>query len=72
MPALVSSILSARDVPTSEAPVTTAQKQTYVDASTRVVAAVEGFDYAYRDGGRGAVPLVTGITLPVKGGELTT
>ena len=51
---------------------TTAQKQTYVDASTRVVAAVEGCDYAYRDGGSGTVPLVTGITLPVKGGELTT
>ena len=50
----------------------TAQKQTYVDASTRVVAAVEGFDYAYRDVGSGTVPLVTGITLPVNGGLLTT
>src|ERR1700742_3862460 len=58
MPALVSSILSARDVPTPEAPVTTAQKQTYAEASTKVVAAAEGFDYAYRDVGSGTEPLV--------------
>ena len=53
MPALVSSILSARDVPTPEAPVTTAQKQTYAEASTKVAAAAEGLDYAYRDVGSG-------------------
>jgi pimeloyl-ACP methyl ester carboxylesterase len=41
-----------------EAPVTTAQKQTYAEASTKVVAAAEGFDYAYRDVGSGSVPLV--------------
>jgi len=58
MPALVSSILSACDVPTPEAPVTTAQKQTYAEASTKVVAAAEGFDYAYRDVGSGTEPLV--------------
>jgi pimeloyl-ACP methyl ester carboxylesterase len=58
MPALVLSILSARDVPNPEAPVTTAQKQTYVDAPTKVVASTDGLDYAYRDVGTGTVPLV--------------
>jgi pimeloyl-ACP methyl ester carboxylesterase len=38
--------------------VTTAQTQTYADAPTKVVAAADGFDYAYRDVGSGAVPLV--------------
>jgi pimeloyl-ACP methyl ester carboxylesterase len=38
--------------------VTTAQKQTYADAPTRVVGAPNGFDYAYRDVGSGTVPLV--------------
>ena len=37
---------------------TTAQKQTYAEASTKVVAAAEGFDYAYRDVGSGTEPLV--------------
>lgn len=37
---------------------TTAQKQTYAEAKTNVVAAAEGFDYAYRDVGSGPVPLV--------------
>jgi len=38
--------------------VTTAQKQTYAEASTKVVAAADDVDYAYRDVGSGAVPLV--------------
>jgi pimeloyl-ACP methyl ester carboxylesterase len=58
MPALVSSILSARDEQIPEAPVTTAQKQTYAEASTKVVAATDGFDFAYRDVGSGLVPVV--------------
>jgi pimeloyl-ACP methyl ester carboxylesterase len=58
MPTLVSSILSARDVANPEAPVTTAQKQTYADAPTKVVATTDGLDYAYRDVGTGTVPLV--------------
>jgi len=58
MSALISSILSAHYVPNPEAPVTTAQKQTYAEASTKVVAAAQGFDYAYRDVGSGTVPLV--------------
>ena len=37
---------------------TTATKQTYADAPTKVVGAADGFDYAYRDVGNGAVPLV--------------
>ena len=37
---------------------TTAQKQTYADAPTKVVGAADGFDYAYRDVGSGTVPLV--------------
>ena len=37
---------------------TTAQKQTYVDAPTKVVGAADGFDYAYRDVGSGTMPLV--------------
>ena len=37
---------------------TTVQKQTYADAPTKVVAAADGFDYAYRDVGSGTVPLV--------------
>jgi pimeloyl-ACP methyl ester carboxylesterase len=37
---------------------TTAQKQTYADAATKVVGAANGFDYAYRDVGSGTVPLV--------------
>ena len=37
---------------------TTAQKQTYAVAPTQVVAAADGVDYAYRDVGSGAVPLV--------------
>ena len=37
---------------------TTAQKQAYADAPTKVVAAANGFGYAYRDIGSGAVPLV--------------
>jgi pimeloyl-ACP methyl ester carboxylesterase len=35
--------------------VTTAQKQTYADAPTKVVAAADGFDYTYRDVGSGMV-----------------
>jgi pimeloyl-ACP methyl ester carboxylesterase len=46
------------NVPTSEAPVTTATKQTYADAPTKVVGAADGFDYAYRDVGTGTLPLV--------------
>jgi pimeloyl-ACP methyl ester carboxylesterase len=38
--------------------VTTAQKQTYANATTRVVVTADGFDYAYRDVGTGTVPLV--------------
>jgi pimeloyl-ACP methyl ester carboxylesterase len=38
--------------------VTTAQKQTYADAPTKVVGAADGFDYACRDVGTGTVPLV--------------
>jgi pimeloyl-ACP methyl ester carboxylesterase len=38
--------------------VTTAQKQTYTDAPTKHVGATNGFDYAYRDVGSSAVPLV--------------
>jgi pimeloyl-ACP methyl ester carboxylesterase len=38
--------------------VTTAQKQTYADAPTKVVGAADGFDYAYREVGSGTVPLV--------------
>jgi pimeloyl-ACP methyl ester carboxylesterase len=37
---------------------TTAQKQTYADAATRVVDAAHGLVYAYRDVGSGTVPLV--------------
>src|SRR3984893_11859790 len=37
---------------------TTAQKQTYADAPTKVAAAAGGFEYAYRDVGSGTVPLV--------------
>jgi pimeloyl-ACP methyl ester carboxylesterase len=45
-------------LPTLEALVTTAQKQAYVDVSTKVVGAANGFGYAYRDVGSGTVPLV--------------
>jgi pimeloyl-ACP methyl ester carboxylesterase len=38
--------------------VTTAQKQTYADAPTKVVGTADGFEYAYRDVGTGTVPLV--------------
>jgi pimeloyl-ACP methyl ester carboxylesterase len=38
--------------------VTTAEKQTYADAATKVVATTDGLDYAYRDVGSGTVPLV--------------
>jgi pimeloyl-ACP methyl ester carboxylesterase len=38
--------------------VTTAQQRTYADAPTKVVGAADGFDYAYRDVGTGAVPLL--------------
>jgi pimeloyl-ACP methyl ester carboxylesterase len=38
--------------------VTTAHKQTYADAPTKVVGAADGFDYAYRDLGSGTAPLV--------------
>jgi hypothetical protein len=38
--------------------VTTAQKQTYAEAPTKVVGTAGGLDYAYRDVGSGAVPLV--------------
>ena len=51
---------------------TTAQKPAYADASTEVVAAAEGADYAHRDVGTGTVPLVllahfrgSAITQPV-------
>lgn len=37
---------------------TTAQEQTYIDVATSVVAAANGSDYAYRDVGSGAIPLV--------------
>ena len=37
---------------------TTAQKQTYAEASTKFVGAADGFDYAYRDVGSGTVPLL--------------
>ena len=37
---------------------TTAQKQTYAEAPTKVVGTADGFDYAYRDVGTGTVPLV--------------
>ena len=37
---------------------TTAEKQTYADAPTKVVATTDGLDYAYRDVGSGTVPLV--------------
>ena len=37
---------------------TTAEKQTYADAPTKVVATTDGLDYAYRDVGSGLVPLV--------------
>ena len=37
---------------------TTAQKQTYADAPTKVVAAAQGSHYAYRDIGSGTAPLV--------------
>ena len=37
---------------------TTAQKQTYADAPTKVIATTDGLDYAYRDVGTGTVPLV--------------
>jgi len=43
---------------TLEALVTTAQKQAYADASTKVVTAANGFGYAYRDVDSGAAPLV--------------
>src|SRR6476660_7663065 len=58
MPALMSSAFLPVHVDTSEAPVTTATKQTYADAPTKIVGAAEGFDYAYRDVGSGTVPLV--------------
>jgi pimeloyl-ACP methyl ester carboxylesterase len=48
----------SNDKPTPEAPVTTAQNQTYADAPTKVVAAADRFEYAYRDVGSGTVPLV--------------
>jgi pimeloyl-ACP methyl ester carboxylesterase len=38
--------------------VTTAQKQTYAETSTKVVGTSGGLDYAYRDVGSGSVPLV--------------
>jgi pimeloyl-ACP methyl ester carboxylesterase len=38
--------------------VTTAQKQTYADAPTKVINAANDTDYAYRDVGTGSVPLV--------------
>jgi pimeloyl-ACP methyl ester carboxylesterase len=38
--------------------VTTAQKQTYADAPTKVVAAAQGVQSAYRDVGSGTAPLV--------------
>jgi pimeloyl-ACP methyl ester carboxylesterase len=38
--------------------VSTAQKQAYADVPTKIVAAANGFGYAYRDVGSGAVPLV--------------
>jgi pimeloyl-ACP methyl ester carboxylesterase len=38
--------------------VTTAQKQTYADAPTKVVGTADGVDYVYRDVGAGTVPLV--------------
>jgi pimeloyl-ACP methyl ester carboxylesterase len=38
--------------------VSTAEKQTYADAQTKVVATTDGLDYAYRDVGSGPVPLV--------------
>ncbi|HVQ50360.1 MAG TPA: alpha/beta hydrolase [Mycobacterium sp.] len=37
---------------------TTAQRQTYADAPTKVVGTADGLDYAYRDVGAGTVPLV--------------
>ena len=37
---------------------TTAQKQAYADAPTKVIAAAHSFGYAYRDVGSGAVSLV--------------
>ena len=37
---------------------TTAQKQTYADASSKVISAANDTDYAYRDVGTGSVPLV--------------
>jgi pimeloyl-ACP methyl ester carboxylesterase len=58
MPALKLGVSLPAHVPTSEAPVTTAQKQTYADAPTKVVGAANGFDYAYRDVGTGTLPLV--------------
>ena len=58
MSALMASDFLPVNVPTSEAPVTTAQNQTYADAPTQVVGAADGFDYAYRDVGIGTVPLV--------------
>src|SRR6476660_3252322 len=58
MPALMSSAFLPVHVDTSEAPVTTATKQTYADAPTKIVGAADGFDYAYRDVGTGTVPLV--------------
>ena len=36
---------------------TTAQKQTYADAPTKVVGAADGYDYAYRDVGGGTVEM---------------
>src|SRR5271169_5801083 len=57
MPPLMSSVLPVNR-PTWEATVTTAQKQTYAGAPTKLVAGANGFDYAYRDVGSGIVPLV--------------
>ena len=37
---------------------TTAQRETYADAVTKVVGAAHDISYAYRDVGSGAVPLV--------------
>src|SRR5258705_2464241 len=58
MSALKSSVCLPVNVPTSEAPVTTATKQTYAAAPTKVVGAANGFDYAYRDVGIGTLPLM--------------
>jgi hypothetical protein len=43
MPALTQVFCLPVNVPTSEAPVTTAQQQTYADVPTKVVGAADGF-----------------------------